>query len=162
MARRLRPVELDFVRSAPVRLAFSAEVSASAEAVYHALAEDLANTPAWFTPVVAARPTRDGAGREVRLRGGVVFQETIMARDPGARYAYRVDETNAPGLRALLEEWLITPAVAGARTRVRWTMAVDGTVPLRLTVRAAGAGMGRSFHGAMRNLDRRLATAPPR
>ncbi|MFF3326852.1 SRPBCC family protein [Streptomyces sp. NPDC002889] len=157
MARRLRPVELDFVETAPVRLVFSAEVTASPSAVYAALADDVATWPTWFTAVTAARPTDEGAGREVRLRGGTVFTERIMAREPGARYAYRVDATNAPGLRALLEEWRITPTATGSR--VQWTFAVDGIAPLRIALRLGRTGLGRAFKDAVRNLDRRLTRA---
>ncbi|MCT9088646.1 SRPBCC family protein [Streptomyces sp. ASQP_92] len=157
MARRLRPVELDFAESAPVRLAFTTRLSAAPGAVYRALAEEVADTPVWFSSVAAARPLDGGAGREVRLRGGVFFRETIMATDPGERYAYRIDETNTPGVRALLEDWRLRPA--GPGTLVRWTMAGEGPALFRLAMRAAGPGIGQSFRGAMRALDRHLAQA---
>ncbi|MFI8824716.1 SRPBCC family protein [Streptomyces sp. NPDC053431] len=157
MARRLRPVELDFTESAPLRLVFSTELAAPPPAVYRSLAVELASTPAWFTAVAAAAPIDGGAGRTIRLRGGVRFRETILATVPSTRYAYRVDETNAPGLSALLEEWALSPA--GAGTRVRWTMALDGNGACRLAMRLARPGVGRSFRDAMRNLDRRLTPA---
>ncbi|MGW5735968.1 MULTISPECIES: SRPBCC family protein [Streptomyces] len=160
MARRLRPVGLEFAESAPLRLVFAREVSASPDAVYRALAEDVANWPAWFTAVTLCRPTEgaDGTkGREVRLKGGTRFWETIVAAEPSERYAYRVDESNAPGLRALLEEWRLTPA--GTGTRVRWTFAADGTAPFRLALSVGRSGLGRSFRDAVTALDRRLTTA---
>ncbi len=126
MARRLRSVDLDFVPVAPLRLVFAAEVSAPPEAVYRALAEDVEGWPSWFAAVTADRPTEAGAGREVRLKGGTMFRETVLAKGPGERYAYRVDETNAPALQALLEEWRLSPAATGAGTRVQWTFAADG------------------------------------
>ncbi|MEU3505556.1 SRPBCC family protein [Streptomyces hundungensis] len=155
MARRLSSVELDFAESAPVRLTFTTRLAAAPGAVYRALAEEVADTPLWFPSVAAARPLDGGAGREVSLRGGVFFRETIMARDPGARYAYRIDETNAPGVTALLEDWRLRPA--GSGTVVRWTMAGEGPALFRLAMRAAGPGIGHSFKGAMRKLDRHLA-----
>ncbi|MFD9409801.1 SRPBCC family protein [Streptomyces sp. NPDC059989] len=154
MARRLRPVGLDFIEDAPVRLAFTAVASAPPEAVYQALAEEVEGWPRWFRAVTLARPTHGGAGREVRLMGGVRFQETIMAADPEQRYAYRVDETNAPGVRALLEEWRLTPA--GSGTHVRWTFAADGPTPFRLALTAFRPGLGHSFRTAVRTLDGRL------
>ncbi|QGV81937.1 SRPBCC family protein [Streptomyces ficellus] len=177
MARRLRPVQLDFLESAPVRLVFDTHVAAPPSAVYRALADEVADSPSWFTAIAAARPTAGGAGREIRLRGGVVFQERILVTDAGERYAYRVEETNAPGVRALMEEWLLSPAppstgtagatgpagtsgTAGGGTRVRWTMAAEGVAPFRLVMRLARPGVGRSFRDAMRNLDRRLASSP--
>ncbi|MFF2324400.1 MULTISPECIES: SRPBCC family protein [unclassified Streptomyces] len=155
MSRRLRSVELDFVDTAPLRLVFAAEVSAPPEAVYRALADDVAGWPTWFTAVTAARPIEGGAGREVRLRGGAVLRETIVAAEAGERYAYRVDEANAPGMRALLEEWRLTPA--GSGTRVRWTFAADGSAPFRVALRLGRSGVGRSFRDAVHKLDRRLA-----
>lgn len=159
MARRLRTVGREFADSAPIRLVFAAEVSAPVDVVYRALAEDVASWPSWFTAVTRATPTDGRAGREVRLRGGVRFRETIVAAEPGTCYAYRADESNAPGIRALLEEWRLTPE--GSGTRVQWTFAADGTGPFRLVLSLARAGVGRSFRDAVRRLDARLATTTP-
>ncbi|MFG2136504.1 SRPBCC family protein [Streptomyces sp. NPDC048650] len=157
MARRLRPVELDFVASAPLRLVFTAEVAAPPKAVYAALAQDVAGWSCWFTGVSRSAPTDDGWGREVRLTGGTRFTETVLAAEPEAHYAYRVDTTNAPGLRALLEDWRLTPA--GGGTRLRWTFAAAGPAPFQLAMTLARPGLGRAFRDSARALDRRLATA---
>ncbi|MFE7131775.1 SRPBCC family protein [Streptomyces sp. NPDC057638] len=158
MARRLRPVELDFLDSAPVRLVFTTTMRARPAAVYQALAEDVTAWGTWFPAVSWARPTHGGAGREIKLRAGVRFGETILAADPAERYAYRVDTTNAPGVTALLEEWRIDPG--GDGSRVRWVFATDGPPPVRRVLRLLRPGLGRSFRSATRNLDRRLG--PPR
>ncbi|MFG2295785.1 SRPBCC family protein [Streptomyces sp. NPDC048603] len=160
MARALRPVGLEFIDSAPVRLVFTATARAAPGTVYRALAEDVAAWPRWFRAVALARPTHGGSGREVRLRGGVRMQETIMAADPEQRYAYRVDETNAPGVRALLEEWRLAPA--GSGTLVRWTFAADGNTPFRLGLTAGRPGLGLSFRRAVRALDGLLAAQESR
>ncbi|WP_409235189.1 SRPBCC family protein [Streptomyces sp. PA5.6] len=163
MAHRLSPVGLDFVASAPVRLVFTREVSAPPEAVYAALADDVTGWPQWFTAVTLCRPTGGGAGREVRLKGGTRFQESILAADGPERYVYRVDRTNAPGLRALVEEWRLSPADggtgtgAGPGTRVQWTFAMDGAAPLRGALKLGRAGLGRAFRDAVTALDERLA-----
>ncbi|MER5213073.1 SRPBCC family protein [Streptomyces sp. NPDC002838] len=156
MARRLRPVGIEFVETAPVRLVFAREISASPEAVFRALAEDVPGWTEWFGAVTLARPLADGARREIRLKGGTRFQETILAAKEPEVYAYRVDLTNAPGARALAEEWRLAPA--GTGTRVRWTFAADGTAPFRLALPLARAGFGRAFRDAVTSLDRRLAT----
>ncbi|MEV1023364.1 SRPBCC family protein [Streptomyces sp. NPDC050264] len=158
MARRLLPVGLDFVEIAPLRLVFAREVSASPDAVYRALAEDVAGWPQWFSAVTLARPLDDNTRREIRLKGGTRFLETIVAAEPGALYAYRVDQTNAPGIRALLEEWRIVAVPGG--TRVQWTFAADGVAPFRLGLKVGRAGLGRAFRDAVRALDHRLASAP--
>ncbi|MFJ1811452.1 MULTISPECIES: SRPBCC family protein [unclassified Streptomyces] len=154
MAHRLRPEGLGFVGTAPVRLVFAREVSASPERVFHALAEDVSGWAEWFPAVTSVRPRDGGAGRDVRLRGGGRFRETVIAADGPQVYAYRVDVTNAPGLRALVEEWRLSPA--GPRTRVQWTFAADGNGVFRAVMRPARAGLGRSFRDAMTRLERRL------
>ncbi|MFF2847821.1 SRPBCC family protein [Streptomyces sp. NPDC058001] len=157
MARRLSPVGLDFLSKAPLCLVFAREISASPESVHRALTEDVASLPEWFRAVTFARPTQDGAGREVKLRGGVHFEETILVSKAPEEYAYRVDTTNTPGLRALLEEWRLTPTADG--TRVQWTFAADGSAPFRFALRLGRAGLGRAFRDAVSTLDRRLASA---
>ncbi|MCQ4205970.1 SRPBCC family protein [Streptomyces longispororuber] len=160
MARRLLPVGLDFVETAPLRLVFAREVSASPDAVYRALAEDVAGWPQWFSAVTLARPLDDGADgprREVRLKGGTRFVETIVAAEPDGLYAYRVDETNAPGVRALLEEWRVVAVPGGSR--VQWTFAADGAAPFRVGLKVGRAGLGRAFRDAVGALDRRLSSA---
>ncbi|MBA4860659.1 SRPBCC family protein [Streptomyces sp. PSKA54] len=157
MARRLTAVGLEFTESAPLRLIFAHEISAPPDVVYRALAEDVAGWPEWFTAVRDIRPTEDGAGREVRLKGGTRFQETVLAAKAPEVYAYRVDETNAPGVRALLEEWRLTPA--GTGTRVQWTFAAAGNTLFRFALRVGRPGLGRAFRDAVTALDQRLTSA---
>jgi uncharacterized protein YndB with AHSA1/START domain len=153
MAHRLRPVGVDFVETAPVRLVFTRDVGATPDAVFRALADDVAGWPEWFSAVASARAT-DG-GREVRLRGGTRFGESVLVAKAPEVYAYRVDVTNAPGARAWIEEWRLTPV--GTGTRVQMTFALDGTAAFRLVCRLARPGVGRSFQQAAAALDRRLA-----
>ncbi|MFR0354499.1 SRPBCC family protein [Streptomyces sediminimaris] len=156
MARRLRPVGLGFVETAPVRLTFTHDTAAAPDAVFRALAEDVPGWAQWFAAITLARPLDGGTRREVRLRGGTRFEETVLAAKEAELYAYRVDVANVPGLRALAEEWRLAPA--GTGTRVRWTFAADGAAPSRLVLKAARAGLGRSFRDAVTSLDRRLAS----
>ncbi|MEU8713119.1 SRPBCC family protein [Streptomyces sp. NPDC048663] len=149
MAHQLRPVGLDFVETAPVRLVFARETRAAPDTVFRALAEDVAGWSRWMTGVRSARPTE--GGREVRLRGGVRFAETVIASTAPEVYAYRVDTANVPGARAWLEEWHLSPY--GTGTRVRMTFAMDGTAPFRAVCRLAAPGMGRAIREGIRALD---------
>ncbi|MGW4911822.1 SRPBCC family protein [Streptomyces sp. NPDC004270] len=149
MAHQLRPVELDFVETAPVRLVFGREMTAAPEAVFRALAEDVPGWSRWMTGVKSARPTEHG--REVRLQGGVRFEETVIASTSPEVYAYRVDTANVPGAGAWLEEWHLTSY--GAGTRVRMTFALDGTALFRAVCRLAAPGMGRAIREGLRALD---------
>ena len=157
MAHRLRSVGLDFAETAPVRLVFAREVPAAPRAVFRALAEDVPGWPDWYSAVSLARPLDGGARREVRLKGGVRFEETVLAAKEPELYAYRVDVTNAPGMRALVEEWRLLPTGIGTGTRVQWTFAADGTAAFRLVLKAARTGLGRAFRDAVISLDRRIA-----
>ncbi|MFC5721586.1 SRPBCC family protein [Streptomyces gamaensis] len=158
MARTLRPVGLDFADSAPLRFSFATRLAASPQEVYRALAEDVTGWSRWFRVVTLARPLESAGrrGREVRLFGGACFIETVMAEEPGQRYAYRVEATNAPGLRALLEEWRLFPA--GQGTVVRLGYAVDASAPARLALLLGRPVLRHSFHDAVRRLDLRLAS----
>lgn len=156
MARRLRPVGLGFAGTAPLRLTVTHEMSAPPEAVYRALAEDVAAWREWFAAVASARSFGEGAGREVRLRGGARFVETVVAARPPWVYAYRVDETNVPGVGALLDEWRLS--VAGTGTRVRLVRAADGPLSVRLGLRLARPVLRRAVRGALTELDRRLTS----
>ncbi|MEU2569346.1 SRPBCC family protein [Streptomyces althioticus] len=155
MAHRLRPVGREFASVAPVRLVFEREISAAPPAVFDALARDVGGWTAWFRVLTLARPLDGGAGREIRLLGAARFRETILAAEEPDVYAYRVDVTNVPGARAMVEEWRLEPA--GTGTRVRWTMAVDGVAPFRLAMKAGRLGLAAGFRDAMTSLDRRLA-----
>ncbi|MEU1406013.1 SRPBCC family protein [Streptomyces sp. NPDC005728] len=151
MAHRLRPVEIDFVETAPVRLVFIRDIAAAPDAVFRALAEDVSGWPEWFSAVSSVRPTE--GGREVRLRGGTRFEESVLVAKAPELYAYRVDVTNTPGARAWIEEWRLTPA--GTGSRIRMTFALDGTAAFRLVCRLARPGVGRAFRQAVARLDRR-------
>ncbi|MDQ0603884.1 uncharacterized protein YndB with AHSA1/START domain [Streptomyces canus] len=155
VAHQLRAVGLDFIEVAPVRLVFAREMSAGPEAVYRALADDVPGWAEWFSAVTFARPTGDGSTREVRLRGGGRFQETIIAAKEPEVYAYRVDVANTPGIHAFAEEWRLAPS--GTGTLVRWTFALDGTAAVRFMAKLGRAGLGRAFRGAVAALDRRIA-----
>ncbi|MHC5906224.1 SRPBCC family protein [Streptomyces sp. S6] len=154
MERQLAPAGLEFIGTAPVRLVFAHEIPAPPEAVFHALADDVPGWADWFGQVTSAKALGDGGRREVHLSGGIRLRETILAAEPSEVYAYRVDTVNAPALRALVEEWRLTPA--GSGTRVRWTMAVDGPLPLRLALKGIRPLVGRAFRDAVRALERRL------
>ncbi|MFE9450392.1 SRPBCC family protein [Streptomyces sp. NPDC006739] len=156
MVQRLRPVGLDFVGTAPVRLVFTQDMAATPDAVFHALAEDLSGWPEWFSAVASIRPTE--GGREVRLRSGTRATESVLAARAPELYAYRVDTIDVPGARAWIEEWRLAPA--GAGTRLRMTFALDGTALFRAVCRLSRPGVGRAVREAVRALDGRLERRP--
>jgi uncharacterized protein YndB with AHSA1/START domain len=153
MPKRLRSVELEFTESAPVRLVFRQEARAAPEALFAALSE-VDSWPQWYGGVTGARLLEGGGQRVIHLRGGTRFLETIITTPP-TRYSYRIEETNAPGVRAMLEDWRLTPT--GTGTLVTYTLALDGHPVCRAVVRLLGPGLRRAFRDAVRTLDGRLA-----
>jgi uncharacterized protein YndB with AHSA1/START domain len=161
---RLAEVELAFADDAPLRLVLHAELAATPDEVYGALSDDPA-TWTWFPGLQGGRfpAGTNGVGdpREVRI-GGTTIAETILAADPGRRWAYRVDAMQIPIAKALVEVWDLAevPATStrAAATRIVYTFALE---PNRLSARTAGptgAVIATLFAKAARNLDRLLAT----
>lgn len=155
LKHRLRPVGLDFLDTAPVRLVFSVAVSADAGTVYRALAEDTRGWSEWFAAVKHARPTE--GGRHVVLSGGTRFEETVLVTEEPRRYVYRADATNRPGVRAILEEWRVESLAGGSL--VQWTIAVDAAPATAALLRMATPALQTSFRKAMQRLDLRSAPA---
>jgi hypothetical protein len=169
--RLLRAEELDFVARAPKRFVFSATVTAPPAAVFDALSADPMTWAAWFPRMDGGSyegepPYGVGTRRQVAV-GRTTYRETIMAWDAPHRWTYRVDETNAPIARALIEEWTITGdgggngngalGATGGSSRVTWTFAIDPTPLFRVTLPLAPFVMGRLFRKAMANLSSELA-----
>lgn len=162
MKYALRAEPMEFVRTAPRRRSWSADLAAPPRQVFAALASDPDGWKGWFPNFtggawLAEAPEGGygvGARREVRLVRPVVFHETIMAYEEPARWAYRVDASTVPMCNALIEEWVVEER--GTGSRVTWTFAADPKLLISLTLRFAPFFMSSTFRRAMRRLDRRL------
>ncbi|NUR60379.1 MAG: SRPBCC family protein [Catenulispora sp.] len=155
-----RPVDLDFLESAPLRLSFAGTLLAPPQSVFDAVARDVAALPRWYGAVTAAgyggpEPHGVGAKRRVKLVGGVAFHEEVIAWDAPYRYAYRIERTNVPGIRAMAERWAVLETSKG--TRLVWTIALDATAATAALARSMAPGMGLATRRALARLDRRLA-----
>ena len=122
----LRREDLSFVERAPVVVRAEVSVPAGPEAVWPALA-DASAWPKWFRGMQDARytsPAPHGVGskRSVRVLG-LRADETILAFDPAERFAFRVDATNVPVMRALVE--IVTLERVGGSTRVLYRQALE-------------------------------------
>ena len=148
----LRSEDLSFVERAPVVVRAEVSVPASPAEVWPAFAD----APAWvrwFTGMQDARYTSPppygvGSTRSVRVMG-LVADETILAFDPGKRFAFRVDAANLPMLRALVE--VVTLEPDGANTQVVYRQALEPKPWLRpllpLLRRQMQAGLQRGLDG---------------
>lgn len=160
MATTLRAEDTGFLATAPRVLELTREVKAAPEQVFDALVADPASWREWFPGLRGGAypdPAASGVGarRQVVVRGMGRLAETVMAFDRPRRWVYRVDRSMLPVARALMEEWTLDGR-AGV-TSVRWRFAIDPTPVFGLLMLAGSSLMGRTFHQAMRNLERRLA-----
>lgn len=160
-----RPVGLEFLEAAPVRLSFAGTLRAAPGVVFDAVARDVEALPRWYGAVAAAEYGGVGVGvgdagigvgakRRVRLVGGVTFHEEVIAWDAPDRYAYRMERTSVPGIRAMAERWAVVETSRG--TRLVWTIALDAVAGVAAMARAMGPGLGVATRRAVGRLDREL------
>ncbi len=151
----LRNVWVDFVEQAPVRWVFEGVVRAPRKLVFEAVSGDAKGWAAWFPGVRdgGSEGLGPGSRRWVRV-GPMTYHETIVAYDEPWRWAFRVDETNAPLAKALVEQW--TFIERGDATVASWTFAADPKPLMRLAAPVMRPYMQRVFNRAMRNLERRI------
>jgi uncharacterized protein YndB with AHSA1/START domain len=155
----LRREDLSFVERAPVVVRAEVSVPASPAAVWPAFAD----APAWvdwFTGMQDAHYTSPapygvGSTRSVRVMG-LVADETILAFDPGKRFAFRVDAANLPMLRALVE--VVTLEADGAGTRVVYRQALEPKPWLRPLLPLLRGQMERGLRRGLDGLAPWLAT----
>ncbi|MGW4872933.1 SRPBCC family protein [Streptomyces chartreusis] len=157
MSRQLRSEDLGFLARAPVRRTRVRDLDAPADVVFEQLAAHPEHWPRWFGPANECRyegppPYGVGTTRLLRLYRLVRAREILMVWDPGEQFAYRVHQTNARGVTAVMERWALTPS-AGGRTRVSWTIAVDCAPPVRLLLRVSRRHVDKVFQDAMKRFE---------
>ena len=159
MPSDMRAVELDFLTTAPFHFVFSSVFARPPERGFEAVAEHPASwgdwypgfdhTGRWLTP----EPPAVGSRRAVRM-ARVSYEETILAWDPSARFAFRVDRSNAPIAYALAEDYRITPHPTGST--LEWTFAVDPRAVMKPAMRLAPTLMARLFRMSSARLEKYL------
>jgi hypothetical protein len=153
---KLRPVDLEFVRTAPRKWSFEAVVPTARDRVFAAVSGDPAGWKEWFPGLSSGAydgAPGVGAKRIVRYQGTSFF-ETVLAWDEPSRWTFRVDRSTVPLAKALVEDWTFQEHPDG--TLVRWTFAVEPTVLARAVGPLQRRTMSRIFRRAMRNLGDRL------
>lgn len=130
-------VDLDFLDTAPVRLGAAVSVGRPPSEVFAALTHDPANwgeffpgfgkTGRYHTP----EPHGVDSRRAARFTG-LKFEETILAWDEGARWAFRVDSVQAPLFDACVEDYHFEPDRGDDATVLRWTIAYKPRLAFKL------------------------------
>ena len=156
---QMRQVDLDFLENAPRIHVVGCDVALPREVVWNAVI-DPPTWSDWFPGVRSASYRGDppyGVGT-IRIAdvGGYLMEETMLAWDDGRRWAYRIDRATVPLAKAQLEATEL--AYQGSGTRVRWTLASDPGILLRVTAPFFQSTVQRLLERAMRNLEAREAS----
>jgi uncharacterized protein YndB with AHSA1/START domain len=158
----LRPVGLEFLDEAPLRVEVEASTRLPIERVWQAFVEPT-GWKDWFPGVrEAGYADRSGAWGVGTIRTanveGQLFEETILAWDEPNRWTYRIDRCTAELGHAQVESTELAPRPDGG-TRVTWILASD-PMPAFAAARDALPGiLEQRIDDALRNLERRLGAA---
>lgn len=153
----LRSVGLDFLETAEKRYVMECTLAAPRSAVWEAYT-DPETWRHWFPGVEAAHyrgPAPYGVGtvREATVSGHR-YEEVMVAWEEGERWAYVIVGASVPIAHAQLE--CTDFEDCGEGTRVRWTLAVDRRLLLRLLAPLFQRHLQRLFERAMGNLEARI------
>lgn len=156
---QLRPVELDYLESAPRRHVVEATTALPRDVVWRAFS-DASTWPEWWPGVRRAGYRGDppfgvGTVREADV-GGWLMEETMLAWDEGRRWAYRIDRSTAPIAHAQLESTTLADDDGGG-TRVRWALAFEPRLLMKLARPWLQTSTQRMLERALCNLERREA-----
>jgi hypothetical protein len=107
-------VDLDFLDAAPIRLGAAVNVGRPPSEVFAAFAHDPANwgefSPGFDRTGRYHTSGPHGVGSRCTKRvTGIKVEETVLAWDEGARFAFRVDGTTAPAFHAWVEDYRFEP-----------------------------------------------------
>lgn len=129
-----RPVDLDFVDSAPLRFVSEVEIAASPEQVFN-IFEDENAWPKWFDDIVkvewtSPKPYGVGTTRIGTLKRMTVH-EKFIAWDPGRRFAFCLTAATLPIAHAFCEDYRLKP-LGNGKTRFTYTIACEPRWLLKL------------------------------
>jgi hypothetical protein len=155
----LRKVDLDFLRTAPRIYVTEAVVRAPRRDVWR-MVVDPSTWPEWWPDVRDASygtsPEPYGVGTVRRATvGRHRYEEIMLAWEEERRWAYFIERATIPLATAQLEQTELEDVEGG--TRVRWIMAQDPRLLMRVVGPFFPGIMRRLFRQAMANLERTLA-----
>jgi polyketide cyclase/dehydrase/lipid transport protein len=150
-------VDLEFLNTAPVRLSASTHVARPPSEVFAAFAHDPANWGEFF-PGFDKTGRYDtsaphGVGSRCTKRViGLKFEETVLAWDEGARFAFRVDRVGAPAFRAWVEEYRFDPD-GGNGTLLHWAIGGRPRLAFKLAKPVLPRGIALALTRAGQNIE---------
>jgi hypothetical protein len=161
---KMRKVDLGFLRRAEKTYIAECELDAPRSAVWSAFI-DPTSWHHWWPGLKsasyggAAAPYGVGTFRESTV-SGQRYEEYIVVWEEGRRWGYYIDRASVPIATAQLECTEFEDH--GSGTRVRWILAQDPRLLMRLTAPFFPRIMRSLLRDAMANLDRHLMTTRKR
>jgi uncharacterized protein YndB with AHSA1/START domain len=159
----LRPVGLEFLDEAPLRIEVAVETALPRKQVWAAFT-DAPTWKSWFPGVRESgypnqeRPYGVGTLRTANV-SGMLFEETILAWEEPTRWIYRIDRATTDLASAQVEATLLA-ALPGGGTRVNWILAADPRAALAGIAEAMPGILEQMLAEALRNLEKRVAGTP--
>jgi hypothetical protein len=150
-------LDLDF-NTAPIRLVAAVHIGRPPSEVFAAFAHDPANWGEFFPGFGRTgryrTPAPHGVGSHRTARfAGVKFEETILTWDESARWAFRVDSTQAPVFDAAVEDYHFEPDGSRA-TLVHLTLAYKPRLAFKLANPVLPRALPLMLTRAGHNLER--------
>lgn len=110
--RRLRPVGVEYLGTAPVRATLRQTIPAGAATTFRSF-EDAESWPQWLDPIdrvvwTSPQPFGVGTTRDVVGRVGTI-SERFFAWEDGRRMSFHITEADVPVLGAFCEDYELVP-----------------------------------------------------
>jgi ribosome-associated toxin RatA of RatAB toxin-antitoxin module len=118
--------------TAPIRIEREMVLEATAGQAFEVLA-DIGTWPRWFTgmaEVVVESPASGVGATRIVKAGATRIRERFLVWEPDRRLVLALAHSNVPGMRALVEEWLLEP-IDETHTRLRLSAGVEVVAVLR-------------------------------
>ncbi len=165
--RATRLVEVAHIPAAPACFTNSIDLGITPEQLFEVWA-DAEAWPRWATAITEVTWTSPGAAegdiavgatRTVEMQGGIVGEEVFLDWDPPRTMAFCFTRTNAPGMAAFGEHYLVVPIAGGCR--LTWTLAMWPTGAQRWILKLLAPVLDITFASFLKKLrrytDRRFA-----
>lgn len=152
-----RAVDLSFFETARHRTTHEVEIGAPIAQVFSAFALEPETWFEWFPGFKEGGrydtdPVTVGSTRFVSM-GNHPLEEIVIALDDQRRWAWYMSKGDMP-FKAFAEDYVFTDL--GDRTRLTWTVAIDGNWMIGLGLKV---GTGKMIRKAASNLTERLTTS---
>jgi uncharacterized protein YndB with AHSA1/START domain len=138
----------EWALEAPIRIQRVVDLDATPEAVFAVLA-DHERWPTWFGGMrrvhIDGPAEGPGALRTVWIAAARV-QERFVVWEPPSRLAFTLVSADLPGLRSMVEDWVLTPREGGCRLTI--TIGAQARRPLEVAAPLVREAIVRSTAGA--------------